>query len=418
MLEEGASPPLRHQHGCCTNCSCRTKNAKARRYQLAPRSTGLVALVVCLLLHQASTVSCQELGPFRECYDGSIPTRCEPEGGPVSLGQPVTINSTCGAPPNTFCKRTNFLSLQNIQLDCTQECNASDPSLSHPPRYIVDFDRDPTGTSLTSWISEVLPTEQDVVIDIPFSDLVEIELVNIRFSSFKAESLYIERSTDFGQSYQTYHYFSMSCESTYGVTPDVIAPVSNEQQPLCSSFSDPRPGLLSFLPTSLRPSANDSVLGVSEEVYQFLTATNIRVVLDQQYIVAGMPPDDPQFAGSYYYGISDVTVIASRQCFGHASTLNLTLSGESVCSCQHGTAGDHCDRCMDFYQDVPWQRHRASEPFQCQSEYQHCFSCLCNWWLFHMHHTSVCTAYSAGHVAAGGGGVCPAVFVVVATIMS
>lgn len=383
MSEEGASPPLR-QHGCCTSCSCRTKNAKARRYPLAPRSPGWVAVVLCLLLHQASVASCQELGPFRDCYDGSTPTRCEPEGSPVSLGQPVTVNSTCGTPQNTFCERTNFLSLQNIELDCTQVCDASDPAFSHPPRYIVDFDL--TGNSLTSWISEVLPIEQDVVIDIPFSDLVEIELINIRFSSFKAESLYIERSTDFGQSYQTYHYFSMSCESTYGVTPDVIAPLSNEQQPLCSSFSDPRPGLLSFVPTSLRPSANDSFLGVSEAVYQFLTATDIRIVLDQQYVVAGMPPDDPQFASSYYYGISDVTVVASRQCFGHASMLNLTLSGQSVCDCRHGTTGDHCERCMDFYQDVPWQRHLASEPFQCQSEY----NCSCpvrngGYFLHHMH---------------------------------
>ena len=367
MLEEGASPHRCHQRDCCTNCSCRTKSAKARRCQLAPRPSGwAAALVLCLLLHQASMVSCQELGPFRECYEASTPTRCQPEGGPVSMGRPVTTNSTCGTPQNTFCVRTNFLSLQNIQLDCTQVCNASDPDLSHPPRYIVDFDL--TGSS--TWISDVLPTEQDIVIDIPFSDHVEIELINIDFSSFKAESLYIERSTDFGQSYQTYHYFSMSCESTYGVTPDVIAPASNEQQPLCTSFRDPRPGVLSFIPTSLRPSANDSLLGVSEEVYQFLTATNIRIVLDQQYVVAGMPPDDPEFAGSYYYGIADITVIASRQCFGHASTLNLTFSGESVCSCRHNTAGDHCERCLDFYQDVPWQRHLASEPFECKSECQ------------------------------------------------
>ena len=367
MLEEGASPPLRPLYSaCCTNCSCRTRNAKARRYRLAPSPAGWVALVVCVLVHQASLVNSQELGPFRECYDGAIPTRCEPDGTPVSLGQPVTTNSTCGTPPNTFCERTNFLILSNIQLDC-QTCDASDPILRHPPEFIVDFDL--TGNSLTSWISEVLPTEDDVVIDIPFGDLVEIELVNVRFSSFKAESFYIERSVDFGQSYQTYHYFSMSCQNTYGVNPDVIAPVSNEQQPLCTSFSDPRPGLLSFVPTSLRPSANDSQLGVSEAVYQFLTATNIRIVLDRQYIVAGMPPDDPQFASSYYYGISDVTVIASRQCFGHASMLSPSINGESVCNCQHGTAGDHCERCLDFYQDVPWQRHIASEPFECRSKY-------------------------------------------------
>ena len=36
------------------------------------------------------------------------------------------------------------------------------------------------------------------------------------------------------------------------------------------------------------------------------------------------------------------------------------------CECQHNTAGSNCERCKDFYNDLPWKPAIPSEVNACE----------------------------------------------------
>lgn len=54
----------------------------------------------------------------------------------------------------------------------------------------------------------------------------------------------------------------------------------------------------------------------------------------------------------------------SFRCFCnlHGNMCSLDSSHRQVCSCQHNTAGRHCEMCLPLYNDRPWQRGRYT-PF-------------------------------------------------------
>ena len=311
---------------------------------------GLKILLV-LLLSAALNTCCTG----SDCYSpNGLPSRCVPLQQSFTLGQPPTTNSTCGNPPSEFCFRR--VSLGQIVSDCTGICDASDPANSHPPSYMTDF----ILNEETSWQSE---NNVDVVqIDLSLRTMVEIDVISFDFLSLIPAAFYLERSIDYGQSYERYHYLSTSCISRYGINPDLDLSFENETTVLCQSIrAPPLPGLISFFPVIGRPSANDSTMGYSEALYNFITATNIRVILDGHFPLENLADDDQ----GYYYAIRDLNVVGSCQCHGHASACNLT-GGEYQCQCEHNTAGTFCEECSEFYQDIPWQRTNEINQFECK----------------------------------------------------
>ena len=309
-----------------------------------------------------------------------VPTRCEPVRMSFSLFQQATATSTCGAPPAPFCYRS--VSLGRVVSDCSgaQVCDATDPNSDHGVEYLTDFPLN----EMSWWQSEnSLTADDQVTIDIPLLTLAEISFVSFDFYSIKPAAFHLERSIDYGVTYKPYHYFALSCEDQYGILPEVELTTQNETTILCQTIPEPpTPGTITFFPAIDRPSANDSTPGYSEALYQFATATNIRVVLDQHYEL-DLAEDDH----GYYYALEDVNIIGSCQCYGHASTcIENTLTGAYECICRHNTTGTYCERCLDFYNDVPWQRADGNGPFECKSKScnESCvFNChsLCVWCL-------------------------------------
>ena len=215
-----------------------------------------------------------------ECYVGGIPTRCEPVRMSFSLDQEATASSTCGEMSTPFCVRS--VSLGRVLSDCSggEVCDANEPNNAHPDMFLTDFP-----VTETWWQSEnSLSTDNQVVIDIPLLTLTEIAFVSLNFKSIKAAAFHLERSKDYGQTYQPYHYFALSCEDQFGIVPEAELTSINETSVLCQTIPEPpTPGTISFFPAIDRPSANDSTPGYSEALYRFTTATSIRVVLDQHY---------------------------------------------------------------------------------------------------------------------------------------
>lgn len=296
------------------------------------------------------------------CYDGhGRPTRCEPPRNSFSLDITPQVNSTCGDPPSGFCFRRVDQLRQTISSDCSGMCNASDPQLSHPPELMSDF----LLNERSWWQSENRVDPQQVVrIDVPLGTMVEVSVVAFNFISPLPRSFYILKSNDFGETYSPFHYFSSSCLSTYRINPDQILNQDNETSILCQTIPYlPRQNQISFFPVLGRPSNNDSTPGLSEELYNFITATNITVILVENFPINNPPADD----FGYYYAIEDLSVIGSCQCHGHASScIRDPVSGSYHCECEHNTTGVFCERCADLYQDIPWQRADGNGYFECQ----------------------------------------------------
>lgn len=244
---------------------------------------------------------------------------------------------------------------------CNGVCNASKPSLAHPPNLMTDSNDE------TWWQSE---NNRDpgtsVMIELSFGTLVEISVIAFKFMSPTPSAFYIEKSTDFGLTYQPFHYFGVSCNDKYMIDPNMILSFITETTPLCQPISTPQePGQIEFFPMNGRPSANDSVPGFSESLYNFTTASDIRIVLDDHFIIDNLDARDP----GYYYAIEDLNVAGSCQCHGHASACTRDPdTGQFQCSCQHNTSGTFCERCRDLFNDIPWQRADGNERFECKGK--------------------------------------------------
>ena len=161
-----------------------------------------LVLTVCL-----GSVLSQEFNG--ECYVDGEPRRCEPVRMSFSLEQTATASSTCGTVPTPFCVRST--SLGRISSDCTggDICDANDPENAHPAAYLTDFP-----LIGTWWQSEnSLSPGTSVSIDIPLLTLAEITVITFDFRTIKPSGFYIERSTDYGETYQPYHFFAVSCLS-------------------------------------------------------------------------------------------------------------------------------------------------------------------------------------------------------------
>ena len=311
----------------------------------------LVALYYC-----TSHTQSQE---FWSCYnEQGRPTRCEPIQLSFSFERQPTASSTCGNPPNPFCLRS--VRFGQISSDCSAICDANDPANAHPPEHMTDF------LQLNTWwqSENSLDTQDEVIVDIPLKTTVEVDVISFQFQSLIPGNFRILKSVDNGTTYSDFHYFSTSCASNYPAASNIVLSLENETLVLCQDVdTPPLPGQISFFPLLDRPSVNDSTPGFSEPLYNFMTATNIRVILEEHYPISNMASDDL----GYYYAIRDLNVLGSCQCHGHAAECLLdSETGQYYCVCQHNTTGSLCERCSGFYQDVPWQRSTGATEFECQ----------------------------------------------------
>ena len=114
---------------------------------------------------------------------------------------------------------------------------------------------------------------------------------------------------------------------------------------------------------------------VIETFKEFTTASKIRFTLVRINTFGEELFGDPNVLRSYYYAISKITVGGYCKCNGHANNCDNPITTSNgvnrVCSCEHNTEGEDCERCKPLYNNKPWAFATSEDANECEK-------CDCN----------------------------------------
>nr|KAG5699979.1 hypothetical protein BaRGS_001798 [Batillaria attramentaria] len=293
-----------------------------------------------------------------------------PEFVNAAFGLPVDATNTCGVTKETeYCLQTG---VTGARKPC-YICDARQEGLNHPPEFMTDFNKN---YSWTWWQSETMlegvQYPNTVNLTLHLRKAFDITYVRIRFTSPRPESFAIYKRTREDSPWIPYQFYSASCQSTYSLPRRGVITSDNEAVAICTDeFSDISPltgGSVAFSTLEGRPSAFE--FSESPVLQEWVTATDIKIVLTRMNTFGDEVFGDPRVLKSYFYAISDLAVGARCKCNGHGSSCEIIrdqmLEDRLVCQCEHNTAGPDCGECLPFYNDRPWARATERDANECQ----------------------------------------------------
>ncbi|XP_017771023.1 PREDICTED: laminin subunit gamma-1-like [Nicrophorus vespilloides] len=277
----------------------------------------------------------------------------------IAHGKLIQATNTCNG--SIFCM------LKNETCDI---CNERD----HSSKYLTD------GQSNTYWQSQTMEHDvqypNQIHLTLNFNKAYDIIYVSLWFKSPRPESFAIYKKVCESCPWVPYQYFSATCQETYGVQDSTAVKKGvQEARALCtSSYSDISPlsgERVIFSAQKYRPSNTD--INTSPELQDWITATDIRISLDRLNTFQDERFKDIWVLRRYYYSIISVEIGAHCKCNGHASKCIPIRrnSDKLVCDCKHNTYGDDCEKCLPYYNDVPWKRATDMHVNECKA-------CNCN----------------------------------------
>ncbi|XP_078071724.1 laminin subunit alpha-3 [Mustelus asterias] len=313
----------------------------------------------------------------------------------IAQGSKIAATATCGEDGSDrprldlYCKLVGGpaagVSSQTIQGQFCDHCLSDDPYKAHAITNAID------GTERW-WQSPPLSRGlhyNQVNVTLDFGQLFHVAYILIKFANSPRPDLWVlERSVDFGRSYNPWQYFAHSkrdCEDLFRTRArgritrddDVICtteysrilPLENGE--IVISLVNGRPGSTNF---------NDSPV-----LREFTKATNIRLRFLRTNTLLGhlisKTQKDPTVTRRYYYSIKDISVGGRCVCNGHADTCHAKSPENPFqlqCECLHNTCGISCGRCCPGYSQKQWQPAITSsanecEPCNCHGHAKDCY---------------------------------------------
>uniref|UniRef100_A0A8C4W263 Laminin subunit alpha-5 n=1 Tax=Gopherus evgoodei TaxID=1825980 RepID=A0A8C4W263_9SAUR len=282
---------------------------------------------------------------------------CKLVGGPVAGGDPN----------------------QTIQGQYCDICTSMNSNKAHPITNAID------GTERW-WQSPPLSrglefNQVNVTLDLG-QVLFHVAYVLIKFANSPRPDLWVlERSTDFGLTYEPWQYFASSrrdCIEKFG--PNTVKRITKDDDTICTTeYSRIVPLENGEIVVSLvngRPGAMN--FSYSPLLRNFTKATNIRLRFLQTNTLLGhlmgKALRDPTVTRRYYYSIKDISIGGRCVCHGHADVCDAkdpTDPYRLQCDCQHNTCGGSCDRCCPGFNQLPWKPATTDSANECQP-------CNCN----------------------------------------
>ncbi|EMP40101.1 Netrin-G1 [Chelonia mydas] len=212
---------------------------------------------------------------------------------------------------------------------CNNECDASTNELAHPPELMFDLEGRHPSTFWQSTTWKDYPKPLQVNITLSWNKTIELtDNIVITFESGRPDQMILEKSLDYGRTWQPYQYYATDCLDAFHMDPKSVKDLSQHTvlEIICTEeystgymtnskiihfeikdrfafFAGPRLHNMASL---------YGQLDTTKKLRDFFTITDLRIRLLRP--ATGEIYVDEQHLARYFYAISDIRVYGSAGC--------------------------------------------------------------------------------------------------------